>query len=199
LPGRHAEAAQRFAGVNNFIQGRIDPYHRTAARANPDLAEILHAEVDRMLQVRVALVHGDYSPKNLFVYPDRVFVIDFEVAHVGDPAFDTAFLINHLILKAIRRPADLELYLGAAKRFWCEYIGRIDYTTPYDVEAATVRELGCLLLARIDGKSKIEYLTDEKKRSFTRNLARTILVGQANGIHPVIDELGDSIASVKEQ
>jgi Phosphotransferase enzyme family len=199
LPARHPEVAQRFAGVNNFIQGRVDPYHRTAARVNPDLAGMVEAEVGRMLQVRVALVHGDYSPKNLFLYPDHVLVIDFEVAHVGDPAFDTAFLLNHLILKAIRRPELLELYLAAAKRFWRAYIDRINLPTSYDVEAATVRELGCLLLARIDGKSKIEYITDEGRRGFTRDLARSILVGRATTINPVIDDLGDSIASLRER
>jgi 5-methylthioribose kinase len=199
LPALHPEVAERFAGVNNFIQGRIDPYHRTAARANPDLASLVQAEVDRMLQIHVALVHGDYSPKNLFVYPDQVLVIDFEVAHIGDPAFDTAFLLNHLILKAIRRPEILELYLGAAKRFWHEYIELVDFPTPYDVEAATVRELGCLLLARIDGKSKIEYITDEETRSFTRDLARSILVGHATALDSVIDDVGESIVSRRER
>ncbi len=198
LSARHADVARRFAAVNNFIQGRVDPYHRTAAQVNPDLAEIVVAEVDRMLQVHVALVHGDYSPKNLFIYADHVLAIDFEVAHVGDPAFDTAFLLNHLILKSIRRPRWRELYLPAAKRFWREYRAQIDFPAPYDVEAATVRELGCLLLARIDGKSKIEYITDESKRSFTRNLAREILVGNVTAINPVIDEIGVSIASIRD-
>ncbi len=76
---------------------------------------------------------------------------------------------------------------------------QINLPTSYDVEAATVRELGCLLLARIDGKSKIEYITDEGRRGFTRDLARSILVGRATTINPVIDDLGDSIASLRER
>lgn len=197
LTARHEGARARFAGVTNFIQGRVDPYHLTAARANPHLAGIVEAEVDRMLGVRITLVHGDYSPKNLFVYPDRVYLLDFEVAHIGDPAFDTAFLLNHLILKSIRRPDLQEAYLSAAERFWREYIGRVDLGVPYDVEAATVRELGCLLLARIDGKSKIEYLTDKETRGFARDLARTILVGTATRIEPVLADVGASIGAVR--
>lgn len=196
LTATSTRARERFAGVTNFIQGRVDPYHLTAARANPDLADLAQAEVDRMLQVRVTLVHGDYSPKNIFAYLDHVLLLDFEVAHIGDPAFDTAFLLNHLVLKAIHRPELGNAYLAAAKCFWSEYIGRVDLATPYDVEAATVRELGCLLLARIDGKSRIEYITDEETRDFARGLARAILVGSANRVEPLIDEIGSRIASM---
>jgi 5-methylthioribose kinase len=149
-----------------------------------------------MLQVHLALVHGDFSPKNMFLYPDRILVIDFEVAHVGDPAFDTAFLLTHLVLKSVRRPELVHEYLAAAMRFWGEYIRLVGFGTPYDVEASTVRELGCLLLARIDGKSKIEYLTDDRTRGFTRDLARTILTGDETCVGPVLDEIGASIASM---
>ncbi len=108
---------ERFASQTVLIQGRIDPYHLTAAEAHPDLAPRIHAEVERLLATRRALVLGDYSPKNLFVYPDRVVAIDFEVAHWGDPAFDVAFLLTHLVLKASYRPVDAAAYLAAAQPF----------------------------------------------------------------------------------
>jgi len=84
-----------------FVQLRIDPYHWTAARAHPDLAEIIHGEARRMLDVKTELVHGDYSPKNIMVTGKDIFLLDFEVVHYGNPVFDLAFLLNHLLLKAI--------------------------------------------------------------------------------------------------
>ena len=168
---------ERFSSNQNFIEGRVDPYHRTAANANPDLAPVIDAEVQRMLGTRLTLVHGDYSPKNIFVYPDHVLLLDFEVAHLGDPAFDTAFCLNHLILKAIKFPERSGSHLAAAGRFWHVYAEWLTPGLDPEIEATTIRELGCLLLARIDGKSKIEYITDEPTRAFARDLAREILLG----------------------
>jgi 5-methylthioribose kinase len=167
---------QRFSSNQNFIEGRVDPYHRTAAKANPDLAPVIEAEVQRMLGTRLTLVHGDYSPKNIFVYSDHIFLLDFEVAHLGDPAFDTAFCLNHLILKAIKFPERSGSYLAAAAHFWHVYAERLTPGPDPEIEATTIRELGCLLLARIDGKSKIEYITDEPTRAFVRDLAREVLL-----------------------
>lgn len=161
------EVARRFGDQTVLVQGRIDPYHRTAAAANPDVAALIHAEVDRLLRTRQALVLGDFSPKNTFIYPDGVFIIDFEVAHWGDPAFDVAFCLTHLVLKACRFPERAADYLRAAGRFLTGYG---DQPGP-----GTVAELGCLLLARVDGKSRVEYLTDEESRSFVRRLAKEIL------------------------
>lgn len=179
------QARQRFADPTVFIQGRIDPYHRTTARAHPDLADMLEAEVQRMLARRLTLVHGDFSPKNMFVYSDHVLLLDFEVAHWGDPAFDAAFCTTHLVLNAIKFPARHDVYLNAASQFWNAYArgvtaGRTD-SHPLagcerETERATVVELGCLLLARIDGKSKIGYITDDATKDLVRSIAREILV-----------------------
>lgn len=162
----HPRAQARFASQSGFIQGRVDPYHWTAAKAHPDLAPLIEAEVRRMLETRLTLVHGDHSPKNIFVYSDHVLILDFEVAHYGDPAFDTGFCFNHLILKAVKFPERSERYLTAGHTFWRAYLERLPPDLDPQIEATTIRELGCLLLARIDGKSKIEYSTDEPAGCF---------------------------------
>jgi 5-methylthioribose kinase len=186
-------ARRRFIDQTVLIQGRVDPYHLTAAQANPDLAPIIHAEVERLLGTQLMLVLGDYSPKNTFVYADRVLVLDFEVAHWGDPAFDVAFCLTHLSLKACKFPDRAASYLGAARLFWAAYIGAV----PDDhgrTEAAAVRELGCLLLARIDGKSKIEYITDEPTQAFVRDLAAGVLTGTETRLLPALDWIEQRVA-----
>lgn len=191
----HPQANTRFADNSNFIQGRIEPYHLTTARAHPDLAPVIEAEVERMLGTRLALVHGDYSPKNIFVFPDRILTLDFEVAHYGDPAFDTAFCLNHLILKTIKFPLRVAGYLGAARIFWHTYLERLSTGLDQQIEMATVRELGCLLLARIDGKSKVEYITDEPTRDIARRIARDILLQPPTSLSALFKHVEQFIAA----
>lgn len=186
-------ARTRFASHSNFIQGRVDPYHWTTAKAHPDLARLIEAEVERMLHTRLTLVHGDYSPKNIFVYPDHLLLLDFEVAHYGDPAFDTAFCLNHLILKAIKYPERGARYLMAGRTFWRAYAARLSLAMDPPIEATTIRELGCLLLARIDGKSKIEYIADEPTRDLARRLARDILTGSETRLDSLLGWIGQSL------
>jgi 5-methylthioribose kinase len=175
------EARTTFGDQTVLVQGRVDPYHRTTAERHPEVAELIHAEVDRLLATRRALVLGDYAPKNAFAYPGRVLVLDLEVTHYGDPAFDVAFCLNHLLLKAVHRPQDAARYVAAARAFVEAYAP--DAAT----EAATVRELGCLLLARIDGKSPVEYLTGEAERERVRGLAIGVLRSDAERLDPVLE------------
>ena len=65
---------------------------------------------------RVSLVHGDWSPKNILVLKvSNVLAIDFECIHFGDPSFDAAFLLNHLLLKTFHGIAGAE---DLARIFW---------------------------------------------------------------------------------
>jgi hypothetical protein len=186
---KHPYVRERFADQKVFIQGRVDPYHWTAAKAHPDLAPVIEAEVQRMLGTRLTLVHGDYSPKNMFAYPDHLFLLDFEVAHLGDPAFDAAFCLNHLILPAVRFPERRTDYVESAHRFWQAYLVTLSAGLSKQIEPTTVRELGCLMLARIDGKSKIPYITEEPLREQVRRLARGILLGSEDSLARTLDRI----------
>jgi 5-methylthioribose kinase len=95
------EAARQFDSGENFRQLRIDPYLLAVARRHPEIADIIGAEADRLANWRECLVHGDYSPKNMLLNGHQLVVLDCEVAWYGDPAFDLAFLISHLLLKAL--------------------------------------------------------------------------------------------------
>ena len=117
---------------------------------------------------------GDYSPKNLIVYPDRVLALDFEVAHWGDPAFDAAFMLTHLLAKAVHLPDHGEELVAAARAFWAAYRAEAGAAGGRPDDTAT--ECGVLLLCRVDAKSKLEYLDDEQ-RELIRRLARGLICG----------------------
>ena len=169
-----SELARRFDTTPNFHQLRTDPYLLTTGRRHPALQERFEQEAVRLEKTRECLVHGDYSPKNMLIGGGRTVLLDCEVAWYGDPAFDLAFLINHLLLKS--------LYHAPLNHGLQEIIGTL-IAAYYDerqmensgvLDSRTARLLLMLLLARIDGKSPVEYLT-EPKQDFVRSFVSSRL------------------------
>jgi 5-methylthioribose kinase len=117
---------------------------------------------EELLATHVCLVHGDFSPKNVLVGPDGLWVLDFEVAHFGDPVFDPAFMLNHLMLKAIHRPDDAASYRACAEAFVASYEDGLPWELQLD-PPALAGHIGCLMLARVDGKSPAEYLNEPQR------------------------------------
>jgi 5-methylthioribose kinase len=182
-----AASAEAFADREGFEQLRIDPYYRTVMRVHPDLARVVGAYAERLLGPGRCLVHGDYSPKNVLVGPDRLWLIDFEVAHFGEPSFDLAFMFNHLFLKALHRPVTAPRYLACAQTFWDAYAGSVPGLLAPDA-AAVLGQVGCLMVARIDGKSPAEYLSDEE-RSRARSLGRRLLTHPPGAVSEAFAEV----------
>lgn len=168
-----AQVAAPFGDTEAFDQLRVDPYYRTIVRRHPALERQILTYVERMLRTQQCLVHGDFSPKNVLVGEDGLWVLDFEVAHVGDPVFDVAFLLNHLALKAIHRPSDRAVYEQAAHAFWNTYRSGVpaDLLPPIEY---VLGHLGCLMLARVDGKSPAEYLVGPQQ-STARSLGARLI------------------------
>jgi 5-methylthioribose kinase len=171
---RNAAWESEFGVQTIFDQLRIDPYYRTAARRNPDLESRAARLIEESAARRVSLTHGDWSPKNFLVDGDRVMAIDFEVIHFGDPSFDSAFMLNHLLLKSFYRPQWADTYAAAAARFWSAFRAGVP---PEDwIEPATIEHLGWLMLARVDGKSPAEYLRDPALADRVRRFARQVIL-----------------------
>jgi len=163
-----------FGDLTVFGELRVDPYYRSTAERHPALQEHFTALIDECLGRRVSLVHGDFSPKNLLVRDSSLIVIDWEVAHWGDPSFDAAFLTNHFLLKAAVVPATAQALAAASREFWKSLTDAVGGGHDW-LEPAAMRHLGCLLLARIDGKSPVEYLQDETLKSKLRVAASQLI------------------------
>jgi 5-methylthioribose kinase len=100
-----SELLHAFEDCSYFDELRLDPYLRTTAERHPALSVPLATLLDELSSTHVCLVHGDYSPKNLLVLENgSILLLDHEVAHWGNPAFDTAFALSHLCLKALKFP-----------------------------------------------------------------------------------------------
>ncbi len=142
----------------------MEPYLLTTGARHPALRSHFDAEALRVESTREALVHGDFSPKNILIRGDRMVLLDCEVAWYGDPVFDVAFFLNHLFLKALHhapRRCGGEEMVGA---FWRAYVNERSADEAQTIEKRLVPLLLMLLLARVDGKSPVEYLAAPKRK-----------------------------------
>jgi aminoglycoside phosphotransferase (APT) family kinase protein len=179
------ELAEEFASRSIFFDIRLEPYLLATAQRHPDLAPQLRALVQATQAQSIALVHGDVSPKNILVEAHRPVFLDAECAVWGDPAFDLAFCLNHLLLKCLWTPAAREGFLGCFDRLASAYRELVDWEAADEVERRAARLLPGLMLARVDGKSPVEYLVDEAQRQTVRRAARALLVAPAHRLQDV--------------
>ncbi len=169
------ELAAAFANDRNFFELRLDPYFVAAARAHEDCAPALARLVERTAATRLALVHGDISPKNILAGPHGPVILDAECAWYGDPAFDAAFCLTHLLAKCLWRPQRAKAYLACFDAFADAYLASADWEPRSALEARIAELLAGILLARVDGKSPLEYL-DDAGRAAQRAFARRFLL-----------------------
>jgi 5-methylthioribose kinase len=170
----HPDVAARFATDGVFRSIRLDPYLGATGRAHPDLADLLAALAERTASTKRVLIHGDFSPKNLLIGPDGPVVVDAECAWYGDPAFDLAFVLNHLLLKGAWQRQWRDRYLELFAALVDAYRGHVTWEPWPAVEQRTATLLPALLLARVDGKSPVEYLTEDAAKA-VRAFARSQL------------------------
>ena len=154
---------------------RIEPYFLAPAKKHPDLKSRIENLASTLESTQTALVHGDISPKNILVGEDGPVFLDAECAVYGDPAFDIAFLLNHLLLKSVWRPLLIDQLLKSFTIAHDTYLLNVDWEDVSAFEERACAFLGVFLLARIDGKSPVEYITEEKDKEFVRNIGRMIL------------------------
>ncbi len=183
--------AARFDDQEAFAQLRVDPFYLTVARRQPELAERIDGFVTRMAATHLCLVHGDYSPKNVLV-GDGIWVIDFEVAHYGDPAFDLAFMLNHLMLKRIHVPAAAGPLARCMHAFWEHYAAAAPPAL-LPQPAYLFGHLGCLMVARVDGKSPAEYLT-ASEQTVVRKLGTELVLDPPGSLEAVLERVGNAVA-----
>ena len=160
-----------------FHSLRLEPYLEATAVSHPDLASTLYRLVETTASSKHALVHGDVSPKNILVGPHGPVLLDAECAWYGDPAFDLAFCLNHLLLKCLWTPAASADFLRCFDALRAAYLEGVTWE-PVDVlEARAAALLPALFLARVDGKSPVEYLTAADQDRVRRVAKPLILAG----------------------
>ena len=189
LASIHAAFAKSPSSAAEFDTGasfhalRLEPYLLATARVHTDLAPVLEALAERTARTRLTVVHGDVSPKNILLGARGPVFLDAECAWFGDPAFDLAFCLNHLLLKTLWVPSVERELLMSFDALTDAYLRGVDWEPAAALEQRAAHLLPALFLARIDGKSPVEYLTDDASKNTVRRVARSIL-------QQPLDELG---------
>lgn len=178
----NADVEADFATDENFRALRLDPYLIATAEKNPRVAHILMKLVEEIASTKIALIHGDVSPKNILVGPKGPVLLDAECAWYGDPAFDLAFCLNHLFLKCLVRGDRIKDLSDAITALSETYLHAVDWESAENLEGRTARLLPALLLARIDGKSPVEYLTEQADKELVRSFALQMLCNPQNTV-----------------
>lgn len=152
---------QVFEDTSFFESLRLEPYYLYCAQQVPESAEFLSRLVEETRSRRLTLVHGDYSPKNILVRNEKLILLDYEVAHFGEPAFDLGFSLTHFLSKAHHLTAQRALFGKATVLYWQTYretLGDVPWARDLVEPRAVRHALGCML-ARVAGRSPLEYLS----------------------------------------
>lgn len=184
--GTRPELVERFASSAVFEQLRVDPFYRKIQDRHPDLRPLIEPLVEAMATTRLALCHGDYSPKNLLIHDRGLTLVDYETAYLGEPCMDLGFFFSHLLLKAMRRAEARERYLDLVRSAWSGYESAVTFRPPETLLRRGLLHLGVCLLARIDGTSPVDYLPEEDLRAAVRRLGRWLLQTGPGGWEEVL-------------
>jgi 5-methylthioribose kinase len=192
------EVSRTFADTTYFENLRLEPYYLYTAQKMPVAAEFMGALAKETLHHKHSLVHGDFSPKNTLVCDDRLILLDYEVVHFGDPAFDVGFALTHFLSKAHHSPVARARLASAAELFWQVYRTEIDHQNWFsDLERRVVRHtLGCLL-ARVAGKSPLEYLTSEEVKR-QRTVVLSMIEDRPTKVPDLITQFTNKIETYAE-
>jgi aminoglycoside phosphotransferase (APT) family kinase protein len=191
---RDKSLAAEFASDHIFHAIRLEPYLLATARRHSDIAPRLRLLAERTATTKRALVHGDVSPKNILIGPAGPVFLDAECAWYGDPAFDVAFCLNHLLLKCIPLPDRADALLWAFSTFAARYVAKIDWENPVEMECRCATLLPALTLARIDGKSPVEYISAESDKNRVREIARALIIAPRTRLGEIADAWRTGIA-----
>jgi aminoglycoside phosphotransferase (APT) family kinase protein len=172
---RDPQVAANFASDSIFRALRLEPYLVATAAKHPDLADRITAIVSVTAETRLALVHGDVSPKNILAGPDGPVFLDAECAWYGDPAFDLGFCLNHLLLKCLPMSHRVDALEVSFETLATRYLAGVNWEAPKALERRAAALLPALFLARIDGKSPVEYVVEDADRNLVRTVARKLI------------------------
>jgi len=178
----NSELKSKFDTIKLFEDLRIDPYIRFTATIHDDIKNKLLDIANNLNNKKITLVHGDISPKNILINNDKPIFLDAECAWYGDPAFDFAFCINHLILKSIKLPKVKDLLSKSFRILSDTYLMNVKWEDPKLFEKRTILILSALMLARIDGKSPVEYINSNYEKQFIRSFAKSIIQNPINSL-----------------
>jgi thiamine kinase-like enzyme len=175
---------------------RLEPYYEYAASQVPESVSFYEALLAETRAINQTIVHGDYSPKNVLVHRDRLILLDHEVIHFGDPGFDLGFALTHFISKAHHLPDHRTAFAEAARAFWNRYEETVSGSGwALDLQPRAVRHTLACLLARVAGRSPLEYL-DPDERTRQRRIVIDLMHNPPETVTGLVDQFTERLSVI---
>ena len=194
---RRAEIEPVFADRSFFESLRLEPYYVYTASQIAPARPFIDALLAETRATRQTLVHGDYSPKNVLVHDGRLILLDHEVIHFGDPGFDLGFSLTHLLSKAHHLSGKRADFQNAAKHYWSTYHQAVTGSEwAEDLEPRAVRHTLSCLLARVGGKSPLEYM-NQTERARQQTAVVALMAAPPTTIADLAERFVDAVASLE--
>lgn len=197
--------AERMGDQTVFDELRLDPFYRYVAQTCPEVSEPLTTLIDNTSRRRDCLVLADFSPKNILLTTTGPVIVDFETGHFGDPGFDIGFFLSHLLLKTVLHHDQAGSAIGPARAFWSSYLDQLssepvpEWLHDADREPAFERQaiahLAACMLARVDGKSRVDYLIESWQADSVRDYCHRLLRGDHSRMSDAFDLLVRTLQS----
>ena len=173
----------------NFINLRVDPYIIELIKEYPQLKNNIYEVASFLKNNHHTVIHGDFTPKNILVSKTEQIILDAEVANYGDPVFDIISLINHLIIKLIYVKKNKKLFINALKKSFNDYFSNVTWEDKQIIVKRSLSLIPLMILARIDGKSPAEYLTQKKNKNTLRKIALELIATHDYDFETVVNSL----------
>ena len=155
----------------NFIKLRINPYLLELNKTYPELKKYINETVNLLRNNQHTVIHADFTPKNILVSKNKQIILDAETANYGDPSFDIVSLINHLIIKLLFVNKNKKNFVLALKKIFNTYHSNVTWEEKQDIIQRSKTLLPLMILARVDGKSPVEYIKNNKEKNKLRRIA----------------------------
>lgn len=196
----------RWGDQKVFDQLRIDPFYRYIVKSHPEIKAWVDDLITEMADHQICLVLADFSPKNILITDQGIHLVDFETAHFGDPAFDLGFFLSHLLLKAIYHQEQGTRCIQLAEGFWNQYVkhgaqlpisnaAQSIKMEEQELGARTIRHLAACMLSRVDGKSRVDYLTEPFQQDQVRSFALSLILDPPDSLHKANSRLTEMLNS----
>ena len=173
---RRRDCERLRAPMRSFTRSASSRTCSRRPRGIPRSPRALRSLAERTATTRIALVHGDVSPKNILLGPRGPGHPRRGMRVVRRPGVRRGVLPQPF-------PAEMRRQAGGRETATCAATPRSPtriwpastWEPRAAIEARIASLLPALTLARIDGKSPVEYLTDERDRQRVRRAAAALI------------------------
>lgn len=169
----------------------LEVYNKLSSPRKEQVKQAQRELFEKSTEINKVLVHGDFHHRNILVDGSDVGIVDFEEAHIGDPAFDIGILLGTQLLHYECQPKLREKILQSVKEMISLYFNTLNISIDIDRLKERIRKhMGGLMLSRIDGAtSKWVNWIEEFREDDIRDKASKIIISENNNLEHLINKI----------